>query len=104
MEFLAAISDSVGLVGVTFVLLAFSLLNMNKLTSHNLSYQFLNLTGSILLLFSLCFHINLASIVIEIAWMLISVIGIYRAMRVKQGGLARPVMLADDKDLSSKTI
>lgn len=84
MQIPAGLPDIIGLIGVSLVLMAFGLLNMNKVTSHHLAYQFLNLIGSVLLLFSLCFHFNLASIVIEIAWMIISIIGIYRALSARR--------------------
>jgi hypothetical protein len=76
---ISVLPDIIGLIGVSLVLAAFGLLNMNKMTSHTMLYQLMNLLGSMLLLFSLCFHVNIASVVIEIAWMLISLIGIYRA-------------------------
>ena len=78
------IPDVIGMIGVFLVLLAFCLLNMNRMTSHTLLYQLMNLIGSMLLLFSLCFHFNMASVMIEIAWMLISLIGIYRALQAKR--------------------
>lgn len=83
-EFLENISNTVGLVGVTFLLSAYLLLSTNKISSQSLQYQLLNLTGAVLILFSLCFHFNLASFVIELAWITISLIGIYRITRVSK--------------------
>ena len=74
-------SDTVGIIGVILVLLAYFLINTNKMTSLNLSYQLLNLTGASLILFSLIFHFNLASVFIEVSWIAISLIGIYRIRR-----------------------
>lgn len=78
-------SNHVGIVGVILTLMAFYLINMNKVTSNSLSYQWLNLVGSILLLYSLLFHWNLASVLIEIAWISISLLGLYRALRFRSG-------------------
>jgi hypothetical protein len=80
-QFLASIADAVGMVGVTAVLIAFYLINTNKLTSLSMGYQVLNLIGSVLLLFSLCFHVNKASVAIEFAWISISLMGIFRILR-----------------------
>ena len=85
--------DMIGMIGVFLVLTAFCLLNMNRVTSHTISYQLMNLAGSMLLLFSLCFHFNLASVAIEIAWMVISLIGLYRALRTRR------VLLVDDDSI-----
>jgi hypothetical protein len=44
----------------------------------------LNLIGSIMLLYSLLFHWNLSSVLIEIAWITISLIGLYRAVKSRK--------------------
>lgn len=71
-------SDIVGLLGVILLLIAYYFLNVNKLSALSLIYQLLNLIGSGLILFSLMFDWNLSAVVIEVSWMLISLIGIYR--------------------------
>lgn len=76
-------SNHIGIVGVILTLMAYFLLNMNRLTSNSLVYVWLNLIGSIFLLYSLLFHWNLSSVVIEIAWISISIIGLYRAIYTK---------------------
>lgn len=76
------IADSVGIVGVVLTLLAYYLLNMNKITSMSMSYLFLNFFGSCMLLFSLLFHWNFPSVCIEVAWIGISLIGIYRFFKI----------------------
>lgn len=76
--------DIVGLVGVSMILVAYYFLNTLRLSAHDLVYQNTNLLGSILILFSLCFHVNLASIVIELAWITISTMGIIRILRKRR--------------------
>lgn len=71
-------SDYIGLIGVVLTLVAYYLINVGKVSSMNLTYLLLNLIGSCMLLFSLLFHWNLASVVIEIAWISISFIGMIR--------------------------
>ncbi len=78
------IPDMIGMTGVTLVLTAYGLLNLNKLTSHSLVYQLMNLLGAVLLLISLCFNFNLSSVVIEVVWITFSLIGIIRVFRARQ--------------------
>ncbi|MHB1221805.1 MAG: CBU_0592 family membrane protein [Gammaproteobacteria bacterium] len=77
-NFLEYYADAAGLSGVTMVLVAYYLLNIKTLASDDIKYVLMNLAGSVLLLYSLAFHWNLASVLIEIAWILISMIGAYR--------------------------
>ena len=75
------VPDIIGMTGVSLVLSAYGLLNINKMSSDSLIYQLMNLIGSILLLISLCFNFNLSSVIIEVVWITFSIIGIIRVMR-----------------------
>lgn len=83
-NFFLQYANAVGILGVSFVLLAYYLLNINKLHSTSLTYLLLNFSGSCFLLFSLLFYWNLSSVIIEIAWISISLIGIYRAVNLRK--------------------
>lgn len=76
------IADIIGIIGVILVLIAYGLLNTNRIFALNLSYQLLNFFGALMILFSLYFSWNLASALVEFAWVIISLIGIYRAYTV----------------------
>lgn len=78
------IPDMIGMTGVTLVLTAYGLLNLNKLTSHSMVYQLMNLIGAVLLLISLCFNFNLSSVVIEVVWITFSLVGIIRVFRARK--------------------
>ena len=78
IELLEQTSDGVGISGVAVVLVAYFLLSTNKLSSQSLKYQWCNLFGASCVLYSLMFHFNLASVVIEFSWIIISAIGLYR--------------------------
>lgn len=73
--------NAIGIFGVSLVLTAYYLLNINKFSPKDLRYLILNFSGSSFILFSLAFHWNLSSVVIESIWILISIIGIYRVLR-----------------------
>jgi len=77
----AQFADHVGVVGVLLTLIAYYLLSVGRLAAESLSYGLLNFFGSWLILFSLMFSWNLSSVLIESAWILISVVCIYRARR-----------------------
>ena len=83
-EWLFKISDTVGIVGVTCVLSAYLFINLGRWKSTDSTYQWLNFTGAWLILFSLYFHWNLSSVVIEVAWLLISATGIIRGFILKK--------------------
>lgn len=70
----------IGISGVVLVLLAYCLLQMNKLNQKGITYSFLNFIGSGFILISLYFSWNLASGIIEISWFLISLFGLTKAV------------------------
>jgi multisubunit Na+/H+ antiporter MnhB subunit len=76
------ISDPVGIVGVILILIAYYYLSVGKWISDSMIYQVLNFLGAWLILFSLFFHWNLSSVVIEVAWIVISLIGMYRVLKI----------------------
>ena len=78
-------SNVVGLVGVVLVLLAYCLLQCNWLLQTSPVFYIVNLLGSILLLFSLYYHWNTPSVVIEVAWLIISVLGLVRCYSNRLG-------------------
>ena len=80
------IIDAVGLTGTFLVVLAYYLLQLERMHSTSLGYNMINLAGAALLLFSLCFQFNLASFVIEIFWIGASLIGLWKYWR--RGGIA----------------
>jgi len=73
--------DMVGIVGVACVLGAYFLLQIGRWHQDTPRYSVVNAIGALLILFSLYFDFNLPSVIIEIAWLLISLLGIYRTVR-----------------------
>ena len=72
------ISDIIGMSGTALIVGSFFLLQLGKLSPTDLGYNLMNLSGAILLLISLYFNFNLASVVIEIFWIGASCIGLYK--------------------------
>lgn len=73
--------DALGIVGVVLVLSYYFLLQTGKCQANSLAFSMGNFVGSILLLISLWFSWNIASVSIELAWCLISLFGIIRYFR-----------------------
>lgn len=76
--------DFVGNVGVFLLLAAYLLLQLNKITSNQISYSILNAVGAILILVSLIFEFNLSAFAIEFFWLLISIVGIVDYLRTRK--------------------
>jgi len=69
------------MAGTTLVVLAYYLLQLEKLPATGLTYNLMNLCGASLLLVSLLFTFNLASFVIELFWIGASLIGLWKLYR-----------------------
>lgn len=68
----------VGFLGMCCVVGAYALLQLGRMSSDNLAFQLINLIGAVLLIISLCVHFNLGSFLIEVFWIGITMIGIYK--------------------------
>ena len=77
------LSDTIGIVGVSFVLITYFLLQFDKIDSKGFWYSFLNLFGAILIMYSLLYTWNLASAIIEISWIAISIYGVWKYFKKK---------------------
>ncbi len=76
--------DLIGVLGVGLILLCYFLLQIGKLDARQLRYSSGNLLGACLILFSLYFEFNFASMLIEGFWVLISLIGMARYIRSRR--------------------
>ena len=71
----------IGLLGTLLVLLAFFLLQARKLHGNGPVYQLLNAIGAAAIIVSLFYAFNLASMLLEIVWLLISIYGLVVGFR-----------------------
>ena len=69
------------MAGTGLVVLAYYLLQLEKVDPRGLSYNLMNFFGAVLLLISLSFTFNLASYVIELFWIGASLIGLWKLFR-----------------------
>jgi hypothetical protein len=75
--------DLIGNIGVVILVTTYLMLQLNKLSSNGLAYSVLNAVGAGLIVISLLVDFNLSALVIEVFWVLISLLGIYRYFRFK---------------------
>ncbi len=71
--------DIVGLVGVSFIVGTYFLSQIGRMEVGRPLYPALNAVGALLILYSLAFTFNTASFVIELFWLVISIVGVARA-------------------------
>ena len=74
--------DLVGNVGVVILMITYLMLQLSKLSSDSLAYSVLNAAGAGLIVISLLFDFNLSALLMEVFWVLISFVGIYRYFRL----------------------
>ena len=70
------IPDLIGLIGVALLIVTYALLQLDRINPKGFWYSFNNLLVAILVTVSLVYTPNLASIVIEVFWFLISLYGV----------------------------
>ena len=75
--------DLIGLTGVALLIITYALLQLDKIDPKGFWYSFNNLVVAILVTVSLVYTPNLASIVIEIFWFLISLYGVVMFFKKK---------------------
>ena len=68
--------DLIGLTGVALLIVTYALLQLDKIDPKGFWYSFNNLIVAILVTVSLVYTPNLASLVIEFFWFIISVFGL----------------------------
>lgn len=72
-----------GLAGVATMLVAYFLLQCEKVTAHQPSYLWMNFLGGLAVIFSLFLDWNLPAFMMEVAWVLISA---YSLVRYRKSG------------------
>jgi hypothetical protein len=83
--------DLAGFVGVLLIVIAYLLLQLDKLPSSSLSFSLLNAAGSLLIMLSLIFKFNVSAFLIEVFWFLISLIGLSKWLISRQKRERRPL-------------
>lgn len=69
--------DVIGNIGVFLILLGYFWLQTGRIRAEAISYSTINALGAALLLVSLCFDFNLSAVLMEAAWLVLSLYGLY---------------------------
>lgn len=75
-------ANIVGLIGSGLMVIAYAYSNMAQRLNF-LLFNLLNLVGSLLLIWSLTTHFNMASMALEIVWAAIALLGLAKALKRK---------------------
>ncbi|NBX03749.1 MAG: hypothetical protein EBR02_06790 [Alphaproteobacteria bacterium] len=81
MEWFVAYANWVGNAGVLCFLIAYFLLQKQRISFDSLTYLGLNLVGALLLMSSLLVNWNAPAFILEAFWAMISIYGICRTLR-----------------------
>ncbi|MFN2491977.1 MAG: hypothetical protein ABR501_03730 [Pyrinomonadaceae bacterium] len=79
--------DLVGNIGVLLMVIAYLLLQLEKMSSAAVSYLSLNAAGAVMVIVSLMFRFNLSAFLMEAFWLLISLYGLTRSFSTKAKAL-----------------
>jgi hypothetical protein len=76
--------DLAGFIGVVLIIVAYLLLQLDKLQSSSPRYSLLNAVGALLIILSLVFKFNLSAFIVEAFWFLISLLGLWRSLAARK--------------------
>jgi len=81
--------DLVGNIGVLLMVVAYLLLQLEKLSSSAVSYLLLNAAGAVLVIISLMFRFNFSAFLMEAFWLLISLYGLTKTLLSKRSSTSQ---------------
>ena len=76
--------DLVGNIGVLFILFTYLALQLERINPTGIPYSALNGVGALFILVTLFFDFNLSAFLIELAWLLISLFGLWRCFTARK--------------------
>lgn len=80
------LSDLFGILGVIVIIIAYTLLQFEKMDAKDLGFSVLNTLGAFLIIISLLYNWNLSSFLMETTWIVISIYGIIKYYKGKKKG------------------
>ena len=73
--------DLLGMIGVMTILWCYFSFQLGKIKSEELIFSLLNGVGAIFILISLLYEFNLSAFLVELFWLLISLMGIFTGIK-----------------------
>jgi len=83
-DFSHSIFELLGVAGFLFYMLSYGLLQLGRISGSSFCYTLMNIFAAILVLMSLVNQFNLASVLIQVSWIIISVVGLTRMWQQKR--------------------
>ena len=77
--------DFLGAIGVGFIVIMYVMLQLGQTDPNRPIFSILNAIGAALILISLYFDFNLSAALMEGVWFLVSLYGLWRALRPLRG-------------------
>lgn len=77
--------DIIGILGVLIIVVAYILMQIDKMNPKGFWFSLLNTIGAILILISLIYDWNLASFVMEVIWFSLSLYGTIKGYKASKG-------------------
>ena len=74
------VHNLVGNIGVVLIVGTYFMVQIGRMSAVRLPYITLNGLGALLILYSLWFDFNLSAFLVEVIWLLISVLGVGRVL------------------------
>jgi len=81
------IGDAIGISGVLIIVVAYILMQIDRMDPKGFMFSLLNTIGAIFILVSLLYDWNLASFVMEVIWLSLSLYGTIKGYKNKQNTL-----------------
>jgi hypothetical protein len=79
-----SLPEITGIFGVIIIIIAYILLQLEKMDAKDLGFSVLNTIGALLIIISLLYDWNLASFIMEATWMMVSLYGIIKYYKMKK--------------------
>ncbi len=76
--------EIIGLIGFVLYMVSYWLLQLGRLNGNGYCYATLNIAAALFVLVSLRLDFNLASMLIQLAWISISIFGIVRTWNIRR--------------------
>ena len=75
------IGDIIGIIGVFIIIIAYILMQIDRMDPKGVLFSLLNTLGAIFILISLLYDWNLASFIMEVIWFTLSFYGTIRGLK-----------------------
>ena len=84
------VPDAIGALGAAAIVAAYFLLQLGRIKPDSPAFSAANAAGAAAIIFSLVYSFNLSAMIIEVFWLVISLFGLLRAVRLRRNKSGSP--------------